>query len=138
MLDERLNRRMKKRVESEDYRVCAAHDLAPIFEKALGINPKELAKSQEFLARVDTEGLKGGAKWLGLKKMRTFGPKQTREEGEEGSLSFSTLPYSKAWELKALKALLPLDSQTPPSTHLHQTHARMPSHPDIFSASITD
>ena len=28
-LDERLNRRMKKRVESEDYRVCAAHDPRP-------------------------------------------------------------------------------------------------------------
>jgi hypothetical protein len=83
-LDERLNRRMKKRVESEDYRVCAAHDLAPIFEKALGINPKELAKSQEFPARVDAESLKGGEKWLGLKKMRTFGPKRQGKKGKKG------------------------------------------------------
>lgn len=29
-LNERLNRRMKKRVDSGDYRVCAAHDVAPI------------------------------------------------------------------------------------------------------------
>ncbi len=34
--------RMKKRVESGDFRVCAAHDLEPIFEKAFGIKPKEL------------------------------------------------------------------------------------------------
>jgi hypothetical protein len=74
----------------------------------------------------------------GIEEDADFWAEAAREEGEEGSLSFSTLPYSKAWELKALKALLPLDSQTPLSTHLHQTHARMPSHPDIFSASITD
>lgn len=41
ILNERLNRRMKKRVESGDHRVCAAHDIAPILEKALGIKPKD-------------------------------------------------------------------------------------------------
>ena len=36
-LNKWLNRRMKKRVESSDYRVCAAHDLVSIVEKLLGI-----------------------------------------------------------------------------------------------------
>lgn len=80
-LNERLNRRMKKRVESEDYRVCAAHDLAPIFEKAFAINPKDLAKSQEFLALVEASGLKGGENWAGLKK-RTFQPKSQKKKGK--------------------------------------------------------
>ncbi|KAK3168098.1 hypothetical protein OEA41_004544 [Lepraria neglecta] len=57
-LDGRLNRRMKKRVESEDYRVCAAHDLAPIFEKGLSIRPKEFEKDKEFVRLVRTSGLK--------------------------------------------------------------------------------
>lgn len=36
----RLDRRAKKRVDSGDFRVCAAHDLAPVLEKMLGIDPK--------------------------------------------------------------------------------------------------
>lgn len=55
-LEERLNRRMEKRVESADFRVCAAHDLAPIFEKAFDINPKKLAKDAKFMALVQSNG----------------------------------------------------------------------------------
>ena len=60
----RSNRRMKKGVESEDYRVCAAHGLAPIFEKGLGIRPKE------FVRLVRTSGLKlnDGESWMGMGK----------------------------------------------------------------------
>jgi hypothetical protein len=36
VLRERLERRMKRQAESEDYRVCAAHDLAPILRKRSG------------------------------------------------------------------------------------------------------
>jgi hypothetical protein len=49
-LKEGLERRMKKRVESEDYRICTAHDLAPIFEKVFDINPKDLQRDSELLA----------------------------------------------------------------------------------------
>ncbi|THX20668.1 hypothetical protein D6D17_00519 [Aureobasidium pullulans] len=59
-LHERLNRRLKKRQESNDYRVCAAHDLAPIFEKAFGLEHKQLARDVEFLKLVDENGLEGG------------------------------------------------------------------------------
>ncbi|EER37269.1 conserved hypothetical protein [Histoplasma capsulatum H143] len=57
-LEERLNRRLKKRVESGDFRVCAAHDLAPIFEKVFDINPKKLAKDSKFRSLVSINGLR--------------------------------------------------------------------------------
>jgi len=47
-LDRKLETRMKKRVESGDFRVCAAHDLAPVFEKTFNINEKQLAKNGRF------------------------------------------------------------------------------------------
>ncbi|KAI9719539.1 MAG: hypothetical protein M1828_006168 [Chrysothrix sp. TS-e1954] len=56
--DERLNRRNEKRVESGDFRICAAHDLAPIFENAFGIKPKELKKNKKFVALVTKKGLR--------------------------------------------------------------------------------
>ncbi|DAA72944.1 TPA_exp: Uncharacterized protein A8136_4869 [Trichophyton benhamiae CBS 112371] len=55
-LDERLNRRMKKRVESGDFRVCAAHDLAPIFEAFFDIPPKKLAK--QLASLISLRGLR--------------------------------------------------------------------------------
>lgn len=45
-LDEKLNRRMKKRVESGDFRVCAAHDLAPVFERCLGSSPRSCGRTR--------------------------------------------------------------------------------------------
>ncbi|EFQ99989.1 hypothetical protein MGYG_02997 [Nannizzia gypsea CBS 118893] len=57
-LDERLNRRIKKRVESSDFRVCAAHDLAPIFETVFDIHPKKLAKSSVLLSLISSRGLR--------------------------------------------------------------------------------
>ncbi|KAL1849463.1 hypothetical protein Plec18170_007370 [Paecilomyces lecythidis] len=57
-LNERLERRMKKRIESGDFRVCAAHDLAPIFEKALNIKPKDLERDRVLLDLIKQSRLK--------------------------------------------------------------------------------
>lgn len=69
-LKERLERRNKKRVESGDYRICAAHDLAPIFETAFNIKTKDLQTNTEFLAILDRSQLKlkDGDNWKGLQK----------------------------------------------------------------------
>lgn len=56
-LAERLERRMKKRVENGDYRVCAAHDLSPIFEKGFGINHKSLKSDAVFMGLMRENGL---------------------------------------------------------------------------------
>lgn len=75
-LQERLEKRMKKRVESGDYRVCAAHDVAPVLEKVFGINPKLLAKNKTFLELIDRSGLflKDGDSWTGLVTKRHVNP----------------------------------------------------------------
>ncbi|PGG99541.1 hypothetical protein GX51_06281 [Blastomyces parvus] len=75
-LNERLTRRMKKRVESGDFRVCAAHDLAPIFEKGFSINPKKLAKDSQFMNLAASRGLKpspDGTEWSGLSERKLPG-----------------------------------------------------------------
>lgn len=74
-LAERLNRREKKRAGSGDYRVCAAHDIAPILEKALGIDPKRLANDKEFMRILEESGLKleEEQKWTGVQK-KSFNP----------------------------------------------------------------
>lgn len=75
-LDKFLVRKSEKRLESMmketgDYRVCAAHDLAPIVEKAFHVHPKDLAKNKEIRVLVDTKGLttldQGGV-WKGLRR----------------------------------------------------------------------
>ena len=84
-LDERLNRRMKKRVESGDYRVCAAHDVAPILEKALGIKPKDLERDQGFLNTMAANGLhlKPGELWAGIgKQQKNFHNKSGKKKGK--------------------------------------------------------
>ncbi|KAI9048856.1 hypothetical protein LZ554_006714 [Drepanopeziza brunnea f. sp. 'monogermtubi'] len=48
-LKERLERRNKRRHESGDFKVCAAHDMAPILERAFDIKPKDLEKDKRFL-----------------------------------------------------------------------------------------
>lgn len=80
-LRERLERRMKKRVESGDYRVCTAHDIAPIFEKAFCINLKELQTNTEFLALLENCQLetKSIGNWKGLPK-KSFQPKNKHKK----------------------------------------------------------
>jgi hypothetical protein len=76
-LDERLGRRMEKRVESGDFRVCAAHDLAPVLGEVLGIESKRLAKEKEkgFVELVDRKGLElGDGQWRGLAR-KSYAPK---------------------------------------------------------------
>jgi hypothetical protein len=77
-LNERLERRLKKRVESGDFRVCAAHDLAPVFEKSFGVKEKELARNERFkevmgrcglkLRECEDEQREEGGKVKGIKK----------------------------------------------------------------------
>jgi hypothetical protein len=87
-LDERLERRMKKRVESGDYRVCAAHDLAPIFETAFNIKPKDLAKDDAFLSLLENSGLKlkNEENWLGLPKRPNI--KQCQKKKKKGGKQY--------------------------------------------------
>jgi hypothetical protein len=75
-LKERLERRMKKRVSSKDFRVCAAHDIAPILEKALGVKEKDLMRDKEFIRLVEKWGLdlREAVGWKGIQK-KNFAPK---------------------------------------------------------------
>ncbi|GIK03855.1 hypothetical protein Aspvir_007930 [Aspergillus viridinutans] len=78
-LQERLERRNKKRVDSGDFRVCAAHDLAPILAAGLGTNLKQLDKDKRFLLLINSRGLDlGDEKWEGL-AAKSFAPKNKRK-----------------------------------------------------------
>ncbi|KAE9984398.1 hypothetical protein BLS_002428 [Venturia inaequalis] len=74
-LEDRLLRRMKGKVGSGDHRVCAAHDLARIFEKAFFIDHERLAGDTKFLALVAAFRLflPGGQEWDGLAGRRDIG-----------------------------------------------------------------
>jgi hypothetical protein len=76
------NGEMKKRVESGDYRVCTAYDLAPIFETAFDIKPKDLAKDDAFLSLLENSGLKlkNGENWLGLSKRPNIKQRQKKKK----------------------------------------------------------
>ncbi|PWY75956.1 hypothetical protein BO83DRAFT_426208 [Aspergillus eucalypticola CBS 122712] len=79
-LDERLERRKKKRVQSGDFRVCAAHDLAPLIASALGIDLKQMEKDKDFAQVVELKGLNlRGEIWGGLKK-KSFAPRKRDDE----------------------------------------------------------
>lgn len=82
-LDVRLERRGKKRAESGDYRVCAAHDLPPVFEQALSIKAKDLGKNVDFWNLVASSGLelKPGENFSGLSKKSRVGPKKNKKKG---------------------------------------------------------
>ena len=73
-LDERLSRRMQKRVSSGDYRVCAAHDLVPIIADMLRVDIKQMERDKQFMHLVETKGLDlEGEQWDGLAK-KSFAP----------------------------------------------------------------
>jgi hypothetical protein len=71
-LEERLERREKKNKERKCWRGCAAHDLAPVFEKMYNIDYKQLAKDGEFLSLMKRLGfqLPEGNTWEGLGKKK--------------------------------------------------------------------
>jgi hypothetical protein len=78
-LQTRLERRNKKRVDSGDFRVCAAHDLAPILATTLGTNLKQLDKDKRFLLLTNSRGLDiGDDKWEGL-AAKSFAPKNKKK-----------------------------------------------------------
>lgn len=71
----RLDRRMGKRVETGDFRVCAAHDLAPVLARLLGVDMKMIEKDKGFLDLVRTKGIYvGDEQWEGLMR-KSFAPK---------------------------------------------------------------
>ncbi|KAL2867580.1 uncharacterized protein BJX67DRAFT_352626 [Aspergillus lucknowensis] len=77
-LRERLEKRNKKRVDSGDFRVCAAHDVAPILGEILKIDLKLLVKDNDFAKLVEKKGLNlNGESWRGLKK-KSFTPTRKR------------------------------------------------------------
>ncbi|PYI09542.1 hypothetical protein BO78DRAFT_427235 [Aspergillus sclerotiicarbonarius CBS 121057] len=77
-LNERLERRQNKRIESGDFRVCAAHDLAPVMGRALGTDLKQMEKDKEFAKLVQEKGLDlGDGGWGGLKK-KSFSPRKKK------------------------------------------------------------
>ncbi|KAL5348573.1 hypothetical protein ACLOAV_005990 [Pseudogymnoascus australis] len=80
-LGERLERRMKKRVDSGDYRVCAAHDISLLFEKTFSIKPKYLQTNIEFLTLLKRGQLepKDIGNWKGLPK-KSFQPKNKHKK----------------------------------------------------------
>lgn len=74
-----LERREKKRVENGDFRVCAAHDMAPVLTGLLGIEPKLMEKDKGFQRLVKEKALElGEERWEGLKK-KSFAPKQKKK-----------------------------------------------------------
>ncbi|KAF7179288.1 hypothetical protein CNMCM7691_008221 [Aspergillus felis] len=78
-LQERLERRNKKRVDSGDFRVCAAHELAPILAGALCMNLKQLDRDKRFALLISSRGLDlGDEKWEGL-AAKSFAPKNKRK-----------------------------------------------------------
>jgi hypothetical protein len=76
MLDEFFEKKLEKRLkgrmkETADYRVCAAHDIAPIVEKVFGVRPGDLKKNKMLVKLVDKGGLSAlddGAVWKGIGK----------------------------------------------------------------------
>lgn len=76
LLDDFFAQRPEKRMQSRmkdtaDYRVCAAHDLAPIVEKVFRIHPKDLAKNKGFMKLIRLGGLTAldeGGVWQGIGK----------------------------------------------------------------------
>lgn len=65
-MEEKLKRR--KCTELNDFRPCAAHDIAPLLERAFNVNYKKLDKSKHFQELLGRSGLelKEGQKFKGV------------------------------------------------------------------------
>lgn len=66
---QKLPTRLESRAKSEyDYRICAAHDVAPVFEKAFGAKAVDLKRNKQFINLVKKRGLdlRKGEVWLGM------------------------------------------------------------------------
>jgi hypothetical protein len=81
-LQSRLDRRIEKRINTGDFRVCTAHDLAPVIGSMLRIDFKRLEKSEQFLNLLNTRGLNsGGEDWKGL-PAKSIDPKKRKKTGK--------------------------------------------------------
>jgi len=65
-----MKEKLKKREEKgeKDFRMCAPHDMAPLFESAFGIGYTNLNKSKHFRELLRKEGLevKEGQRFKGV------------------------------------------------------------------------
>jgi len=65
-----MKEKLKKREEKggKDFRMCAPHDLAPLFERAFGVGYIRLGKSKHFKDLLRKEGLelKEGQRFKGV------------------------------------------------------------------------
>ena len=75
LLSEFFQNKLEKRIQGRikatgDWRICAAHDLAPIIERAFRVNSKDLSKNKMFVKLVQRDGLqlREGVIWQGLGK----------------------------------------------------------------------
>ncbi|KAG8623080.1 hypothetical protein KVT40_008056 [Elsinoe batatas] len=50
------------------YRVCAAHDLAPVFEKAFEVKEKDLARNERFIELLNEQSLNVPPDWRSIFK----------------------------------------------------------------------
>lgn len=57
LLVETLEAKLQKKQQTKDFQLCTGHDLAPIFEEALGVDHKKLTKSKAFIKLVTKSGL---------------------------------------------------------------------------------
>jgi len=91
-LAEKLGR--KKRLDTMDFRVCAAHDLAPILERAFNIQERQLRKNKSFTKQVEAYGLdlKEGEYFKGIGKDKLPKP----QPADSASKSKSDTKQSKA------------------------------------------
>lgn len=65
---------MGKRVETGDFRICTAHDLAPVLAELLGVDMEMIEKDKGFLNLVRNKWIYiGGGQWEGL--MKSFASK---------------------------------------------------------------
>ena len=85
---ERLPRRKKKSIESNYYRSPPNHELAPVLEKAPGINIKEVEKDKEFLTLMVRSGveLRDRERWTGVAENKVFRSHGVKKE-DRGKLN---------------------------------------------------
>ena len=84
-IETKLNRRARKREDSGDHRVRSAHDLAPLFEKAFDIRPKDLDKEPNFQRLLGEYGLDLPAEeeFTSLRRKKGILAKQQPKKGQK-------------------------------------------------------
>lgn len=60
--------RAEKQQRENDFQICAAHDLAPIYQELFGLKPRELTKNNPKFVKLVKRGgsdAKDGRDWKG-------------------------------------------------------------------------